>query len=119
MTKVAILPVQTDSGLAYWAVAGEKRSHGATAGEALDALTAQLPVDEAATLVIVQSRRPDQFFTATQQARLRDLMERWRTLRDQGEVLPPDEQKELDALIEAELRASAVRAAAMADGLAK
>lgn len=116
MTKVAILPVTTDQGsIAYRAVAGAKQSSGTTAGEALDALTAQLSADEASTLVIVQSLRPDQFFTAAQQQRLTQLMARWRTTRDQGILLLPQEQAELEALVEAELHAATQRAAALAD----
>ncbi len=118
MTKVAILPISTEKGdLSYCAVAGERQSHGRTAGEALDALTAQLSEDEASTLVIVQSLRPDRFFNAAQQQRLAELMERWRTARDKGEALPTDQQAELDVLVEAELSASADRAAALSDEL--
>src|SRR3990172_2736797 len=115
MTKVAILPIPTEQGtLSYHAIAGAKHAQGKTAGQALDALTAQLSADEASTLVIVQSLRPDRFFTAAQQERLATLMARWRTARDQGQTLPIDEQKELEALIEGELRAAAARAAALA-----
>src|SRR5262249_21169581 len=103
--------------LSYHAIAGAKHAEGKTAGEALDALTAQLSVDEASTLVIVQSLRPDDFFTASQQERLTVLMAHWRTARDQGQTLPVEEQAELEALIEAELRASAARAAALANAL--
>jgi hypothetical protein len=63
--------------------------------------------------MIEQSLRPDRFFTAAQQQRLMALMSRWRTLRDQGDTLPPDEQKELEALIAAEVQASATRAAGL------
>jgi hypothetical protein len=120
MTKVAILPIPTEHGaLSYRAIAGEKHAQGKTAGEALDALTAQLSADEASTLIIVQSLRPDRFFTAAQQQRLDALMARWRTLRDQGATLPADEQAELEALIAAELQASAARAAALADALGR
>lgn len=120
MTNVAILPIPTAQGdLSYRAVAGEKHAQGKTAGEALDALTAQLSADEASTLVVVQSLRPDRFFTATQQQRLAALMARWRILRDQGSTLPPDEQTELEALIAAELQASAARTAALADSLGR
>jgi hypothetical protein len=116
MTKVAILPVTTDQGdLSYRAVAGAKQSSGATAGAALDALTAQLSADETSTLVIVQSLRPDQFFTAAQQQRLEQLMARWRTARDQDTSLPAHEQAELETLIEAELQAATHRAATLAD----
>ncbi len=63
MTRVAILPVPTgQGGISYQAVAGDKCSQGATPGAALDALTAQLPKEDASTLVIVQHSRPDRFF---------------------------------------------------------
>jgi hypothetical protein len=114
MTKVAILPEPTESGgIAYRAIAGRQQSVGKTAGEALDALSALLTEKEAATLVIVQNHRPDEHFTAEQQVRLRELMARWRTARDAGNSLPPSEQAELDALVEAECRASGKRAAAV------
>jgi hypothetical protein len=120
MTKVAILPIPTEQGhLSYHAIAGPKHAEGKTAGEALDALTAQLSADEASTLIIVQSLRPDHFFTDAQQERLAALMARWRTARDQGNTLPVAEQAELDALIDAELRASAARAAALANTLGR
>jgi hypothetical protein len=120
MIKVAILPIPAEPGtFSYRAIAGEKHAQGKTAGEALDALTAQLPADEASTLIIVQHLRPDRFFTAAQQQRLDALMARWRTARDQGATLPTDEQTELEALIDAELQASAARAAALADALGR
>lgn len=120
MTKIAILPIPSEQGaLSYCAIAGEKHAQGKTAGEALDALTAQLSTDEASTLIIVQSLRPDRFFTAAQQQRLDALMARWRALRDQGATLPTNEQAELEALVEAELQASAARAAALADALGR
>lgn len=120
MTKVAILPIPTQQGdPSYRAIAGEKHAQGRSAGEALDALTEQLSADEASTLVIVQSRRPDRFFTAAQQHRLNALMARWRTLRDQGASFPAEEQAELEALIAAELEASAARAAELADALGR
>jgi lysophospholipase L1-like esterase len=116
MTSIAILPVPGEQGeVTYQAVAGPRRSEGRTAGEALDALAAQLPRDASSTLVVVQFSRPDQFFTEAQQRRLAELMQRWRSARDRGEALPPSEQEELDALVEAELVASGQRAAALAD----
>ncbi len=111
MTKVAILPEPAEDGAStYRAIAGEHQSVGKTAGEALDALTALLPADQTGTLVIVQNQRPDAFFTAEQQNRLQELMARWRRARDRGQSLPPDEQAELEALVDAELRASTARA---------
>ena len=114
MTKVAILPESTNAGqLTYRAIAGEHQSLGKTAGEALDALTATLSNEESGTLVVVQHHHPDPFFTAPQQARLHELMARWRAARDTGAALPPAEQAKLDALADAEVRAATARTAAL------
>jgi hypothetical protein len=119
MTTIAILPENPGTrGTQYRAIAGEKQSIGRTAGEALDALTRQLDESQASTLVVVQQLRPDRFFTAQQQERLQELMEQWRRARDAETCLPPEEQAELDALVEQELRASAQRAAALVHQLA-
>jgi hypothetical protein len=56
---------------------------------------------------------PDQFFTDQQQQRLKELISIWRTAQDRGEILSPEQQSELDNLIEAELDATAERAKAM------
>lgn len=115
MTKVAILPVRDERGaLSYHAVAGDKQSQGQTAGQALDALTAQLPPEDAETLIVVQGRRPDRFFSDDQISRLSALMDQWRMARDGGATLPAAEQAELERLIEAEVRAAGERAAALA-----
>ncbi len=113
MTTVAILPIPTEGGTTYRAVSAEHQTDGRTAGEALDAIAAQLSEDERGTLIVVQNRRPDEFFTADQQQRLAQLMERWRVARDSGTSLPTDEQAELDALVEAELQAATARAEAI------
>lgn len=118
MTTVAIFPESPGSPVTqYRAVAGTVQAVGRTAGEALDALSSQLSEEEGGTLVVVQHRRPDAFFTAAQQQRLQELMARWRAARDAGTRLAPEEQAELDALMEAELRAAAARAAALAPRL--
>lgn len=116
MTNVAIIPVPTapGGGVTYLATAGDKRSQGSTAGEALDALTKQLTEEQTSTLVVFQSQRPDQFFTAGQQRRLAELMSKWRTCRDKGESLSKEEQAELDALEDIELKAAGDRAATLA-----
>lgn len=54
-----------------------------------------------------------EFFTAQQQERLRSLMERWRSARDTGTSLPPEERSELDALLGEKVRATTPRTAAM------
>lgn len=113
MTKVAILPEPTPCGeVAYRAISGTRQATAKTAGAALDALTSQLPADDAGTLVIVQSHQPDRFFSAQQQRRLGELMVRWRAARDGGASLPASEKAELDALVEAETMASAERTSA-------
>jgi hypothetical protein len=115
MMKVAILPEPTGMGnFAYRAIAGEQQCVGKTAGEALDALTALLPrSEERGMLVIVQNLRPDCFFTAEQQERLGELMARWRAARDASISLSADEQAELDALVDAEMRAATERSTAL------
>src|SRR5262245_26712948 len=103
MTTVTIIPEPSEQdGITYRAVAGEIQAVGNSAGAALDALTTQLGEEERGTLVIVQNQRPDRFFTAEQQARLTDLMTRWRRARDIGKALAPQEQIELEALVRAE-----------------
>ena len=119
MTKIAILPEPAESGLVtYRAIAGRQQSVGKTAGEALDALNS-LTGEDAATLVIVQHQRPDEFFTAGQQARLQELMQRWRVAREDGTALSAAEQVELENMIEAELRAAGERTAALLRELAQ
>jgi len=114
MTTVAILPISNASGeKSYRAIAEDKHSVGKTAGQALDALTAQLGETEFSALIVIQNFRPDSFFTAEQQERLSELMHSWRLARDQGQLLPLDQQTELDTLVEAELRAATARTAAL------
>lgn len=112
MTKVAIMPVADEHGHVYFsAVAGDRQTRGVTAGAALDAMNEQLAGDTEAAIIVLQNYRPDTFFSAAQQQRLEELMQRWRSARDNGTTLPQDEQDELDGLVEQELQASAKRAA--------
>jgi hypothetical protein len=106
---ITILPEKADS---YRALAGDKESTGRTAGEALDALTSQLADDDGGTLVIVQNRKADQFFNAAQQVRLAELMGR----RGDG-IASPEEEKELENLVEAELGGARLRAEALLNEL--
>ncbi|MBC8870433.1 MAG: hypothetical protein H8E44_13505 [Planctomycetes bacterium] len=118
MTAVTILPILSDrGGTEYRAIAGHHQSSGKTVGEALDALTHELTSEELGTLVVVQHQKPDPLFTAEQQERLKELMECWRTARDSDSSLSREEQTELDALVEAEVRAATDRATALADEL--
>ena len=120
MTTVAILPVETTLGTrSYQAFSGQRCAEGTTAGAALDALSLQFPELADEPMIVVQRFRPDQFFSATQQQRLQELMHLWREARDTGYPLLPADQEELDALIEAELVASGRRAEYVARGLGK
>jgi hypothetical protein len=112
MTAIAIVAEPGSmNGTAFRAVAGELRSTGTTPGEALDALASQLNAEESGTLIIVQSGRPDRHFSAEQQQRLAELMQRWRDARDEGKTLTAEERAELESLINVELQAATLRAA--------
>jgi hypothetical protein len=60
--------------------------------------------------MITQGMQPDRFFSSAQQQQLTRLMAEWRSQCNQGQSLPPQTQQELEALVEAELLASAARA---------
>jgi hypothetical protein len=115
MTTIVLVPENSPaSPPSFRAIAGDVQAHGATAGQALDAVTAQLGGTAETTLVVMQPMLPDEWFTAEQRRRLADLMARWRAARDAGTALPPEEQAELDALVKAELEAASRRSAALA-----
>src|SRR5437016_3277886 len=104
MTRVTILPESPGSpDTKFRAVARQAESVGDTPGAALDALAKQLDESERGTMIVVQGQQPDRFFTAAQQQRLGELMNRWRAARDAREALPPEQQAELEALVDAEL----------------
>jgi hypothetical protein len=108
MTTITIMPEEKN----FRAVAGKKESIGRTAGEALDALTEQLDEEESGTLVIIQNRRSDKFFNASQQKRLTSLME-----KREARALSAAEETELENLVEAELNGARQRAEELLHGL--
>jgi hypothetical protein len=111
MQTISIMTVSATNGdRLYCAVMGSQQSTGKTAGEALDALTMQMGSTEVNGFLLLPNFQPDQFFTANQQQRLTELMNSWRVVSDRGEELSPEQQAELDDLIEAELYATAERA---------
>lgn len=111
MTRVTVLREESGAREAtYRAAGGRVQAAGRTAGEAVDALAARLPDEEAGTLLIVRDLRPDRYFTAEQRRRLGELMARWRAARDAGTTLPAEDQAELEQLVEEEVRAAADRA---------
>lgn len=123
MTAVAILKDAkgNDDTPVYRAVsASGTQCIGRTAGEALDALNAQMGRAQAGTIVIVQQMEPDEFFSEAQMSQLNALMERARDAElTSVDPLSGEERAELDSLIEAELLASARRTAALADAIGR
>lgn len=92
---------------------------GGTAGQALDALTAQFPDVGYESLPIVQRFRPDRHSDVSLQQRIADLMLRWRAARDTGTAWSAEEQAELESLVNAELQASGQRAQDVTQGVGK
>jgi len=86
----------------YRAVAGDRQVYGATMGQALDALAADWGGDIQETVVLIQRVQPDEYFTAAQQQRKRELMAR-------SKKLSPAERQELESLLDAELDATVAR----------
>lgn len=120
MTTIAIIPETPGAAdTRYLAIAGTQQSVGQTAGQALDALTAQLSEVAQRTLLVVRHMGADEFFGEEQCRRLEQLMARWRAARaGQGAALSIEEQAELDSLVQAEVRAAGARAAALSDRMA-
>jgi len=113
VTTVAILAESEHGETKYRAIAGMQQSVGNTPGQALDAIAATLPQGDAGTLVVVQQFRPDSFFSEAERHRLEFLMSRWRIVRDRGSTFLESEHRELESLIDAEIRAATARAAAV------
>jgi len=114
MTTVQIFQESSQPGgqVRYRAIHRNHQAAGATPGAALDALEATLP-DDAGTLVILQKFKPDVHFGTEQQAHLAELMNQLQTARARGYDLTPKQMVELEALINLELQATAVRAEAI------
>lgn len=96
----------------FCAIAGKHQSFGRTAGEALDALNAQLGETESGSLVIVQQMQSDLYFPETQYLRMRELL-------DRSASLTGAEREELEELVKDEFIASAKRTEALAAALGR
>lgn len=113
MTTVSIYQEKGEADVpCFRAVAGNRQSVGPTAGEALDALNAQLGKDESGSLVVIQQIQSDPFFSEAQYLRMRDLL-------DRNAPLTETEQAELEGLVKEELIASAKRTEALANALGR
>ena len=120
MCKVMIHQIRSeDSVVVFRATAGQKQATGRTAGQALDALIAQLPAVDVDTVVIVQSIQPDRYFTAKERERLEELVALKREALAKNSSLSPEQTTELENLVEAELQAATVRAEALSERLAQ
>ena len=111
MQTIAILPEPSSDPPIYRAICGSYQVIGQTPGQALDRLEAELAAEPVVgeTLVILQRFRPDDLFTATQQQRLRELMDQFQSAIAQGEQLDSTLQAELESLVAAELEANIQR----------
>lgn len=112
MTTISVLSPPI-AGEGYRAVADGREAAGETPGRAIDALVEKTGQPPGATLVIIQPKAGDEFFTDGQRQRLAELMARWRAARDSQAPFPPAEQAELDSLIAEELKAAIARSAAL------
>ncbi len=112
MTTISVL-APTQTGGEYRAVDGDVEAHGDTLGQAIDALVERTGEHPGATLVVIQPKAGDEFFTDAQRHRLAELMGRWRAARDTARPFPVADQSELDTLIADELKAAVARSAAL------
>ncbi len=120
MTKVAVYHESADpESMPFRAVSGRNQAMGRTAGEALDALAAQLPQEDADTLVIVRNMSPDRFFSAGQRRRLEELMALRREAIATNSLLTAQQEAELEQLVDAEVRAATDRATALFGDMAQ
>lgn len=118
MTKVMITANPSGSSdTPLRATTNGRKSVGRNPGAALDALVGQLDESQSTGFVVVQSMRPDEFFTAAQQQRLSELLAKRRNALDVGGEMAPGEQNELEALIDAELDGAIQRVGATVNAL--
>jgi uncharacterized FlgJ-related protein len=114
MKTVVVLPNSQNAEI-YRAISGKKVSFGKTMGEALDSLNKEIS-NETNPVIFIQDFQPDEFFTAEQQNRLTELMQK---LKNNSSEFSPEEQIELEKLVDEELEGSAKRAAKIAEKLGK
>ncbi len=112
MTTITVLPEGTGN-QTFRASAGGKVSTGRTLGEALDALTPQLPDADTDMHIVVRRFRPDRFFNAQQQQQMAELMDKLRLVREGQATMTPEEMREAEELVEAELRGAVQRTEAI------
>lgn len=101
----------------YRAICGDQQVGSPTPGQALDTLERMLAVHGSeqpeSTLIVVQRFRPDAFFTAQQQTRLQELMDRFHHACEGDKGLSSEEKQELEQLVDTEWQAAIERGAAI------
>ena len=113
--KTVVVTPDYQNGKYFRAVYNGKESLGKTIGEAVDSLTSQIENGSDETLYIVQRFSPDEFFTANQQKRLSELMNKLHAAQEGAQEFLPEEKAELEKLIEVELEGSARRTEKLAE----
>jgi hypothetical protein len=111
MKTITIVPENANR---FRAVSNGIESVGSTAGEALDAISAQIEDADENTLIIIKRNNPDRFFNAEQKERLATLMQ----LKEAGK-LSEVEKTELEKLVETELKGATNRAEYLLNELKK
>ncbi len=102
MEKITLIGSYESEGI-YHATLNNRHGMGATAGQALDSLEEQLGPPTGTTVVVVQRFLPDEFFSASDQARLRTLMDAHHAAVAAGMELNEPLRTELHELIDKEL----------------
>lgn len=110
MTTIYIVPEVTNEQTVYRAICGSIQTTGFTPGQALDS-TLQTLTEQGDTVVILQRFCPDDLFTGEQQKQLVKQMEQFHKAVDTGKTLSPQQQQELENLVETELEAALTRSA--------
>ncbi len=117
MTTIEILSEVIAEQTIYRAICGVQQATGATPGQALDMLERDLATQglgaNSETVIIVQRFRPDNFFTVSQQLRLRELMDQFHQASAVGELFPQAQKEELEQLVDSELQAAIERSEAI------
>lgn len=117
MTTIKIISEISAEKTIYRASCGMQQAIGITPGQALDMLEKELAIqrlgNSGGTLIIVQRFRPDEFFAANQQLRLRELLEQFHQAKTVGEAFDSAKKQELETLVDAEWNAAIERAEAI------
>jgi len=108
MTAVSIHKEIDGASGCFRAVAGSHQSLGRTPGEALDSLLADEKLGVDSSMILIQRFVPDSYFTQAQYDQMKALL-------DRRDSLTPEENAQLDSLIDAELEATISRSQSLSN----